>query len=144
MIYRKATEKDLDEILVIENEVMPLPWSFCSFHEAAISDHTLFLVAEADDGIAGYIVMYLMQPEAELPDIVIKESYQGHGIGTELLRLAIEELKERTFTDIFLEVRVSNAAAIRVYEKLGFKEIGTRKSFYKNPVEDAICMKLSI
>ena len=140
--YRFANVQDLQAIVEIENAAMSCPWSLKSYEEAISSDHSFIMVAEDDGQIAAFSVFYLTPPEAELPDIVVDEKYRGQGLGRQLLSKALEELEGRGIDTIFLEVRVSNTPARRLYEGLGFEEIGTRKYFYSDPVEDAICMKL--
>jgi ribosomal-protein-alanine N-acetyltransferase len=139
--YRCANEKDLPSIVEIENEAMSCPWSLKSYEEAISSDHSFIMVSEDDGQIAAFGVFYLTPPEAELPDIVVDEKYRGQGLGRQLLTKSLEELETRGIDTIFLEVRVSNTPARRLYESFGFEEIGVRKYFYSNPVEDAICMK---
>ena len=140
--YRFATEADLEQIFEIEQSVMPCPWSKKSFQEAFSSDYSIILVAADDYRICGFSVLYITAPEAELPDIVVSKEYQGQGIGRALLEYTISEAKAKKVETIFLEVRVSNAPARGLYDSFGFEEIGTRKYFYSNPVEDAICMRL--
>ncbi|MDC7280413.1 MULTISPECIES: ribosomal protein S18-alanine N-acetyltransferase [Pseudobutyrivibrio] len=140
--YRFANAQDLPAIVEIENAAMSCPWSLKSYEEAISSDHSFIMVAEDDGQIAAFSVFYLTPPEAELPDIVVDEKYRGQGLGRQLLSKALEELESRGIDTIFLEVRVSNTPARHLYEGLGFEEIGTRKYFYSDPVEDAICMKL--
>lgn len=139
--YRFATEEDLQQIFEIEQSVMPCPWSMKSFQEAFSSDYSFILVAVDDYRICGFSVLYITAPEAELPDIVVAKEYQGKGIGKGLLQRTIDEASSKGVESIFLEVRVSNAPARGLYNSFGFEEIGTRKYFYSNPVEDAICMK---
>lgn len=140
--YRFANVQDLQAIVEIENAAMSCPWSLKSYEEAISSDHSFIMVAEDDGQIAAFSVFYLTPPEAELPDIVVDEKYRGQGLGRQLLSKALEELEGRGIDTIFLEVRVSNTPARTLYEHMGFEEIGTRKYFYSDPVEDAICMKL--
>ena len=139
--YRFATEEDLQQIFEIEQSVMPCPWSMKSFQEAFSSDYSFILVAVDDYRICGFSVLYITAPEAELPDIVVAKEYQGKGVGKGLLKRTIDEASSKGVESIFLEVRVSNAPARGLYDSFGFEEIGTRKYFYSNPVEDAICMK---
>lgn len=139
--YRFATEEDLQQIFEIEQSVMPCPWSMKSFQEAFSSDYSFILVAVDDYRICGFSILYITAPEAELPDIVVAKEYQGKGIGKGLLQRTIDEASSKGVESIFLEVRVSNAPARGLYDSFGFEEIGTRKYFYSNPVEDAICMK---
>ena len=125
--YRFANAQDLPAIVEIENAAMSCPWSLKSYEEAVTSDHSFIMVAEDDGQIAAFSVFYLTPPEAELPDIVVDEKYRGQGLGRQLLSKALEELEGRGIDTIFLEVRVSNTPARRLYEGLGFEEIGTRK-----------------
>ena len=139
--FRFADEQDLAAIVDIENASMSCPWSLKSYEEAINSDHSFIMVAESEGQIAGFSVFYLTPPESELPDNVVDEKFRGQGLGRQLLTKSLEELAARDVDTIFLEVRVSNTPARRLYESFGFEEIGTRKYFYSNPVEDAICMK---
>ena len=142
--YRMAALSDVPRIVEIENASMSCPWNATAYEEAIKADHAFIMVAESEGNIAGFAVFYLTPPESELPDIVVDSSYRGKGLGKELLQTSIEELKRREVDTIFLEVRVSNTPARNLYTGLGFEEIGTRKYFYSNPVEDAICMRLDI
>lgn len=142
--YRYATEADVDAIVSIEEASMSNPWNRDNYLEAVNSDHAFIMVAADDDIIAGFAVFYLTPPESELPDIVVAESYRGKGLGKALLSQSIATLKVQGIDTIYLEVRVSNTPARTLYSRLGFEEIGKRKYFYSNPVEDAICMSLRI
>ena len=139
--FRFATEEDVPEIVAIEEASMSNPWKAPSYIEAINSDHAFVMVATEADAVAGFAVFYLTPPEAELPDIVVDANYRGRGLGRALLDFADKELQAREVDTIFLEVRVSNDPAKALYTKFGFEEIGKRKYFYSNPVEDAICMR---
>ncbi|SFI37386.1 ribosomal-protein-alanine N-acetyltransferase [Pseudobutyrivibrio sp. OR37] len=138
--YRYATESDVDAIVAIEEAAMSAPWNRDNYLEAINSEHAFILVAAEADVIAGFAVFYLTPPESELPDIVVSEKYRGQGIGRALLSESIALLKAQGIDTIFLEVRVSNTPARTLYTHTGFVEIGKRKYFYSNPIEDAICM----
>ena len=142
--YRYATEADVDDILSIEKASMSCPWNRDNYLEAINSDHAFIMVASEDNNIAGFAVFYLTPPESELPDIVVAESYRGNGLGKALMLESISQLRERGIDTLYLEVRISNTPARNLYSRLGFEEIGKRKYFYSNPVEDAICMSLRI
>ena len=123
---------------------MSCPWSRDSYKEAMDSDHAFIMVATESDSCVGFAVFYLTVPESELPDIVVAEEHRGKGIGKALLDASLRELTSRGVDTVFLEVRVSNERAKALYEKVGFEEIGRRKYFYSDPVEDAICMRLEM
>ena len=139
--FRYATIEDVEQIAAIEAASMPNPWKVPSYIEAINSDHAFIIVAMDEKKVAGFSVFYLTPPEAELPDIVVEKSYRGQGLGKQLLEYAATELTSKNIDTIFLEVRESNAPARALYTKMGFEEIGKRKYFYSNPVEDAICMR---
>lgn len=140
--FRMADEGDVASILAIEEASMSNPWNEAAYSEAIRSDHAFVMVATEDDNIAGFAVYYLTPPECELPDIVVSERYRRRGLGKALLQESMKELKSRGIDTIYLEVRVSNMPARTLYTHIGFEEIGKRKYFYSNPVEDAICMSL--
>lgn len=142
--FRHATALDVDQIVAIENEAMSTPWKASSYLEAISSDHAFVMVATDNSAIAGFAVFYLTPPESELPDIVVSKAHRGQGVGRMLLTHCIQELKLKEIDTVFLEVRVSNTPARILYEHLGFETIGTRKYFYSDPVEDALCMRKEI
>lgn len=142
--FRFANDRDLDTIVEIENSSMSCPWSRDSYKEAMDSDYAFIMVATEADSCVGFAVFYLTVPESELPDIVVAESHRGKGVGKALLDASLRELTSRGVDTVFLEVRVSNERAKALYEKVGFEEIGRRKYFYSDPVEDAICMRLEM
>ncbi|MBQ3773067.1 MAG: ribosomal protein S18-alanine N-acetyltransferase [Pseudobutyrivibrio sp.] len=142
--FRFANQQDLNTIVEIENASMSSPWSLDSYKEALDSNHAFIMVADEAGVCVGFAVFYLTAPESELPDIVVSESYRGRGIGKLLLDASLRQLSLRGVDTVFLEVRVSNERARALYEKMGFEEIGRRKYFYSDPIEDAICMRLEI
>ncbi len=142
--FRFAEEADLEEIVNIEKASMSNPWALSSYKEALDSEHAFIYVATESGNIAGFCVLYLTPPESEIPDIVIDKQYRNKGLGKVLLDNVIKELKSQGIDTVFLEVRVSNEPARALYEKVGFEQIGVRKYFYSNPLEDAICMSLTI
>jgi [ribosomal protein S18]-alanine N-acetyltransferase len=125
-------------------------WSesqYQSLIEAKDADNsTLALVAECvvNPAIIGFLVARHLAPEWELENIVIAQEARGKGIGTRLMQDLMARAQQTRSQFVFLEVRESNAAAISLYRKLGFQPTGRRKSYYNNPVEDALlfCKKL--
>ncbi|MCF0130300.1 MAG: ribosomal protein S18-alanine N-acetyltransferase [Pseudobutyrivibrio sp.] len=142
IIFRKVHEEELAVIADIEKRVMPQPWSLSSFKTAFDSQSGSIYVAIDDtcDTIAGFVVIYIAADEGEIPDVVVDFGYRRQGIAQRLLLYVFEQNQE--LTSVFLEVRESNKAAKKLYSKLGFSQIGIRKNFYINPVENAICMSL--
>ena len=100
----------------------------------------LALVAERQEGsvILAFLIAKHVAPEWELENIVVDPQMQGKGIGTRLLDELLARAKQSNSDAVFLEVRESNTPARKLYQKLGFEETGRRKSYYSNPLEDAI------
>lgn len=137
---RRMEEGDLDQVCAIEEETFSMPWSRKSFRDTLSYYHTLFLVAELDGEIAGYCGCYQSLEEAEITNIAVRRQLRGHGIGRRLLMELMRLGKEQGAFAYTLEVRVSNQAAIHLYESLGFVSFGIRKNFYEKPREDAMIM----
>ena len=102
--------------------------------------NTVFLVAEENNKILGYIGMYLSIDEGEITNVAVSPEMRCHGIGGMLLAEAKKEAESRSVGRIVLEVRCSNDSAIRLYERNGFVNYGVRKGFYELPKEDAYIM----
>lgn len=94
----------------------------------------------------GFLISQLVCDEATLFDIAIVPEYQHQGLGEQLLRAWIEKLRTKNVARLFLEARISNLNAIKLYQKIGFKQIAIRKNYYpaKNDREDAIVMKYDL
>ncbi len=137
---RRMQEEDVWTVSRIEQEVFSMPWSRKGFLDALNLDNTLFLVAEEDGRIVGYLGMYLSLEEGEITNVAVAEPSRGKGIGGLLLSEIKKEAKRRSIEKISLEVRVSNQTAIRLYERNGFQICGIRKDFYQLPKEDAYVM----
>lgn len=140
MEIRKLEEKDLEQVSIIEKNIFSDPWSKKSFADVLEREDVLFLVAEENERILGYIGVYISLDEGEITNVAVEESQRKKGIGEKLLDELIMKLEERDVISIFLEVRFSNTPALSLYKKKGFKEVGIRKGFYDKPKEDAIIM----
>ena len=86
----------------------------------------------------------IVADEVEILKLAVAENARKRGVGYELLDFAVNYSSKRGVKNCFLELRASNIAARRLYEKRGFMSVGTRKSYYKEPVEDAILMRLAL
>jgi ribosomal-protein-alanine N-acetyltransferase len=141
MILRDMTEADLGGVLKIEHEVHAYPWTLGNFNDALRSKY-LCMVYESDGSILGYAVLMLAIDEAELLDIAVDSKHQRQGLGRQLLEEMMALARRRDMVRMVLEVRASNGAAIGLYRKAGFTDIGLRRSYYpaQNGREDAILM----
>jgi len=98
----------------------------------------------ADTGPLGFLVAQHLTPEWELENIVVASAARRKGLGKRLLDAWLTAARETNSSSVFLEVRESNAAARSLYEKAGFEPTGRRKSYYKNPPEDAVLYRLTL
>lgn len=94
--------------------------------------------------ILGFLVAQHIAPDWELENMVVTPELQRAGIGHRLLVALIETAKQTSSEAVFLEVRESNVAARGLYENCGFRQTGRRKSYYSNPLEDAILYRLDL
>jgi ribosomal-protein-alanine N-acetyltransferase len=141
MKIRRMTPEDVALVSEIERQSFSAPWSRRGFLDALAQECTAFFVAEeSDDDIAGYVGMYVSLDEGEITNVAVKPDLRGKGIAKALLKELLSYANDHGITRIVLEVRVSNAVAIGLYEEFGFEIIGTRKGFYEFPREDAHIM----
>ena len=142
MNYRNMKLGDLFRIAEMERNIFNDPWSVTSCRGALENPCVYAVVAEDDDGIAGYGFLMGTQDEAEILRIAVDPEKRRQHIGSELLDDMLDYGADEGYVNIFLEVRVGNEAAIGLYESAGFEKIGMRADYYNNPREDALIMEL--
>lgn len=138
--FREMTPDDAAETETVEKECFSVPWSRESFWREAVNENTLYLVAVENEKIIGYMGAWIMAGEAQVTNVAISPAHRRRGIATNLMAEFIRRAKKRGASAITLEVRPSNAAALRLYEKFGLKSVGRRKGYYLDNGEDAIIM----
>ena len=148
MTYRivPMTRFHLDQVEAIEQACFPEdPWSWRLFWDALESETSSSLVAEASNGnILGYIVYTCVLDEGGVDNIAVSESARRHGVATALLEAFHRIAREPNLAYLLLEVRPSNIEALSLYKKMGYREAGRRKHYYRSPREDAIIMRLEL
>lgn len=137
---RKLCEEDIEPLSRIESESFSMPWSPKDFRDLLSRDYCMYLVALVDGEVAGCCGMTMICREGNIDNVVVAERFRNRGIADAMLRELIARGEAAGITAFTLEVRVSNAAAIHLYEKLGFVSEGIRPNFYEKPVEDANIM----
>lgn len=137
---RTMRTPDVAAVTEIEERTFSQPWSRQGFLDALNIDGTIFLVAEDDGKILGYIGMYSALEEGEITNVAVDAQARCRGIGGMLIAEAKRAAELHGVSRIVLEVRVSNESAIHLYEKNGFVNQGVRKGFYDFPKEDAYIM----
>ncbi len=134
------TKEHIEEIAEIEQVCFAQPWSAKALEDELKNENAHFLSAVFDGKVIGYIGIIEICGEADITNIAVSPAYRRCRIGEKLLNSAEEGAKSRNCENITLEVRVSNTAAISLYNKNGYKQAGIRKGFYDKPKEDALLM----
>jgi ribosomal-protein-alanine N-acetyltransferase len=142
--FRNMSAEDLLQIVAIEREATPSPWSGRQF-EQSLEQHRCLVISENNGSglILGYAVVSTLLDQAEVLNICINPKYQGRGLGSQLLSHLLKDLPE-AIEVVYLEVRVSNFRAIHLYQNHGFIAVGERRDYYPTEFgrEDAILMNL--
>lgn len=125
----------------LEAEIFSMPWSKQAFADALAYGQALFYTAVIDENVVGYCGIYLAADEGEITNVAVAPKFRRLGIAESMLQELLSEAAIRGAHQIFLEVRVSNTSAIKLYEKLSFSVVGCRKGFYQYPSEDALVMQ---
>lgn len=136
---RPATAADARAIAALERLSFSDPWSAESIRESIQMAWMFTHVAEdADGAVVGYVFCREIAGESELLNLAVAEGRRRGGVGRELLAAALAWAEARGARETFLEVRASNAPAIALYERAGFRAVGRRPDYYQRPLEDAI------
>ena len=140
VLYREATPNDLDGIYYVEKQCFNIPWSKLSIKiDLCENSSAVYLVAVINNRIVGFCGTHVILNEGHIMNVAVMPKYRRLGIGKTLVEKMFSMTKPRV--DAYtLEVRVSNIAAIAMYEELGFVAAGTRPSYYSDTGEDALIM----
>ena len=140
MEFRRMEEKDLEQVVAIEEASFSMPWSKAAFLESMHHPSHVYVVACEGDTVCGYCGMWGIAGEGQINNVAVRSDMRGRGTGFAIVEFLIQEGEKQGLEAFTLEVRESNVAAIRVYEKAGFKNAGIRKDFYDRPKENAVIM----
>jgi ribosomal-protein-alanine N-acetyltransferase len=137
-------ERDLPEILAIENESFPLPWTAAMFIKELNNANAQCLTAWVNFGpksvLGAYIIFWIVADEAHLHNLAVKKEFRRQSLALNLLKAMQEIAKQVGVRAQTLEVRQSNTVAIKLYEKCGFVVKGIRPLYYPETHEDALIM----
>ena len=117
------------------------PWSEKSIASELENELSLWVVAVDGDTVAGYVGSQSVLGETDMMNIAVAPDYRRQGIGKKLVTELVAQLKAKGNHSLMLEVRSSNEPAKKLYENLGFSQIGLRKNYYRNPKEDALILR---
>ncbi|HDQ04410.1 MAG TPA: ribosomal-protein-alanine N-acetyltransferase [Deltaproteobacteria bacterium] len=148
VIIDLMTEADLAEIVLIEHESFPAPWTRGMFINEMENPGSQCLCARVDLGsktvVAAYIIFWIVPGEAHLFSLAVKKEFRRQNLAFNLLKIMEEIVRKAGIKSITLEVRESNIEAIKLYEKRGFVVKGRRINYYRETNEDALIMWLDI
>lgn len=138
-------QRHIEQMSGIEKECFSTPWSRELLEGELSNPLAVYLVAETADGtVAGYAGIMVILSDAELVNVAVTKERREKGIATKLLEELIDYCRDSDIEQIHLEVRRSNAPAIALYDKLGFKANGMRFGYYESPKEDALLMSKNL
>ena len=135
------TADHVPQIAELEKICFNDPWSEKSIASELDNRLSLWLVAMDGDRVAGYVGSQSVLGETDMMNIAVHPDFRRRGIAEELVMKLVEELKVRGNHSLMLEVRVSNDPARKLYDKMGFQQVGLRKNYYRNPKEDACILR---
>lgn len=135
----RLQKEHLASVAALEALCFSQPWSEKSL-ELLLGESGVGFVCLAGDEVAAYGGMMLNPWEGQITNIATHPSYRRQGCGKAVTEALLRKAQSLGAEQVSLEVRISNAGAIALYEGLGFEAVGTRKGFYQNPREDALVM----
>ena len=144
-VIRPMQVTDLDVVLTNERRSYSHPWSQGIFENCLANDSSCW-VLEVQESVIGHGILSVGADEAHLLNVCVLPDYQGKGYGRVLVEYLIAQARKKAATIMFLEVRASNQTAYRLYENLGFNEIGLRPDYYPaySGREDALVLAIEL
>lgn len=137
-------EAHSDDVLEIERLSYSNPWVVDAFHyeveQNALSRPRVAMTLEEPHTVVGYCVSWLVFDEVHIQNVAVHPRHRGCGLARHLLGRALEEGVDAGVRSAQLEVRASNAIALKLYASLGFSVVGVRKGYYSRPREDAVLL----
>jgi ribosomal-protein-alanine N-acetyltransferase len=140
LTFEPMRETHLDQVMAIEKACFSNPWSRVSFLLDIYSQDACCLVVRLEDTVVGYILGWFVLDELHINNIAVHPGYQRRGLGERLLQFLLDRAVELGSRRAVLELRASNKAARRLYEKRGFRQTAVRESYYRRPTENAVLM----
>ena len=137
-----AAARHLPQVERLEQRCFSVPWTEAQLRAQLPDDRHVFLVAERGDEVLGYVGLMHVLDEGYISNVAVSPDCRRQGIGAALIAELTRRAGRLELAFLTLEARASNAPAIRLYEKMGFRQVGRRKRYYQRPEEDAVLMTL--
>ena len=128
------------QVAALERQCFADPWSEGSIASELDNPLSLWLVAEQNGAVCGYVGSQTVLDETDMMNIAVHPDCRRQGIAAALIEELVSRLKERGSHILRLEVRESNTPAIALYNSMGFTQLGIRKNYYRNPKENALIL----
>jgi len=143
-LIRAIEARDVDPILTVQSLCPEIAqWTAWDYARVAHGEMAGW-VAEENEAIAGFLVARRIASDLEILNVAVRPEARRRGVGTALLQQAFAWGRTFGAEKSLLEVRASNLAALRFYEKHGFEAVGRRKQYYAAPIEDALVLTASL
>ena len=137
----EMTADHVIQIAQLERECFSDPWSQKSIASELENPLSYWLVAMAGNVVAGYVGSQTVLGESDMMNLAVRGEFRRQGVARDLVLALIDGLNQRGSHCLTLEVRDSNAPARKLYEKLGFVQVGIRPNYYQHPREDGLILR---
>ena len=145
--HRPMAHADIDAVLALEVQAYPYPWTRGNFIDSLAAGYTTELRLDSQDSLLGYVVALPGFQEMHLLNLTVAPTVQRTGHGLALLQRLLAIARARADEALWLEVRPSNEAALSLYQRLGFAQVGRRRAYYPadgQQREDALVLRLGL
>lgn len=140
MIITRLNEGHVAQVAALEKLCFSDPWSETSVASELDNPLSLWLIAEEEGTVLGYVGSQTVLDETDMMNIAVRPECRRRGIAAALIGELVNQLREHGSHVLRLEVRESNVPAIALYESMGFTQLGLRKNYYRNPKENALIL----
>lgn len=147
LLHRPMAVADLASVLAIESVAYSHPWNRANFVDSIAAGYSAELRLQAGGGVVGYFVALPGFEESHLLNLTVAPAWQRAGHGQALLQRVMQLARQRGDQALWLEVRPSNVAALALYQRLGFAQVGCRRNYYPAPNqrrEDALVLRKAL
>lgn len=140
MNITQMNEAHVAQVAALEKLCFSDPWSETSVASELDNPLSLWLIAEEEGTVLGYVGSQTVLDETDMMNIAVQPDCRRRGIAAALIGELVNQLREHGSHVLRLEVRESNVPAIALYESMGFTQLGLRKNYYRNPKENALIL----
>lgn len=143
--FRALREQDLEVVAAIESDVYVFPWTVGNFRDSLLSAYECWGCWTGGE-LIGYAVVMTALDEAHLLNFAVASGWQRRGVATRFLQFLLDRAEDGKRDMLYLEVRPSNVAGLKLYQRFGFKQLGVRRDYYPAVTgrEDALFLGVNI